>query len=81
MIDEIHGPKGITNGEVQVATRKGWVEWSEILDTWVTDDKRFSPTLKYLMKDWGLHYNWAQVIAVYYVRKHALAGDLSHFDF
>ena len=81
MIDEIHGPRGITSGEVRVATRKDWHEWAGILDAWDTKDKRFSPTLRYLMKQCGLHYNWAQVIAVFYVRKHSSDGDLSHFDF
>ncbi len=81
MIDEIHGPRGLTDGEVRAATRKGWTEWVAILDAWAAEDKHFSPTLRYLMKQRGLNYNWAQVIAVYYVRKHSSDGDLSHFDF
>jgi hypothetical protein len=81
MMDEIHGPKGITDGEVWVATRKGWREWVKVLDGWKSENKDFSPTLRYLMKHCGLHYQWAQVIAVYYVRQRSPDGDLSHYDF
>jgi hypothetical protein len=81
MIDEIHGPRGITDGEVRLETRKGWRDWVEILNDWDTKDKRFSPTLRHLTINHGLNYHWAQIIAVYYVRKHSQTGDLSHSDF
>jgi len=77
MIEGIHGPRGITDGEVRRATRKGWWEWVEILDAWDTEDKRFSPTLRYLTKRCGLNYYWAQVITVYYVMKRSYNGDRS----
>ncbi len=71
MIGSLHGPKGITDGEVRRATRKGWQEWLEILDVWDTQDKSFRPTFSYLMKRWGLNYYWAQAIAAFYVMKRA----------
>lgn len=78
MIEGLHGPRGITDGEVRIATRKGWLEWLEILDTWDTGDRRFSPTLRYLTKHYGLNYYWAQAIAVFYVMKRSPAEDHSH---
>ena len=69
MIGGLHGPKGITDGEVRVATRKGWQEWLEILDAWDSEDKRFQPTLRYVTTLYGLNYYWAQAIAVFYVMK------------
>jgi len=78
MIQSIHGPRGISDGEVRVATRKGWVEWLESLDTWDTEDKGFTPTLRYLTKHYGLNYHWAQAIAVFYVMKRSYTENLSH---
>jgi hypothetical protein len=80
MIGSLHGPKGITDGEVRVATRKGLQEWLALLDTWNSDDKRFQPTLRYLMMFYGLNYYWAQVIAVFYVmnRSYADPNPLAH---
>ncbi len=78
MIGSLHGPRGISDGEVRVATRKGWLEWLEILDVWHTENKSYTPTLRYLTNHYGLSYYWAQAIAVYYVMKRSYTGDLSH---
>jgi hypothetical protein len=71
MIGSLHGPKGITDGEVRRATRKGWQEWLTILDAWDTPDKSFRPTLSYLMKRCGLNLYWGQAIAAFYVMQRA----------
>jgi hypothetical protein len=73
----IHGPQGITDGEVRVATRRGWLEWLEILDACDIQDKRFTPTLRYLTKHHGLNYSWAQAIAVFYMMKRSNTEDAS----
>jgi len=76
MIQGMHGPRGISDNEIQVATRKGWLEWLENLDAWDTEDKGFTPTLRYLTKHYGLNYYWAQAIAVFYVMKRSYTEDL-----
>jgi len=77
MIEGIHGPRGITDGEVRLSTRRGWLEWLAILDNWDSEDKRFSPTLRYLKAIHGLNLYWAQAIAAFYVMKRSYNEDFS----
>lgn len=78
MIGGIYGPRGLSDHEVQAATKKCWREWIEILDAWDSEDKSFGPMFKYLTKRYGLNRYWAQAIAVEYVMKRSYTGDYSY---
>jgi hypothetical protein len=57
----------ISNDEVWASTGKEWNEWRALLDRWVEHEKRFAATAAYLVREHGLSYIWAQVVALYYV--------------
>lgn len=67
MIGGITGQRGISDRVIRGATGRCWLDWLEIIDAWNGEKQSFKTIMKYVMKQYGLNYYWAQAVAVYYV--------------
>lgn len=77
MIGGIRGACGLSSDQVEIATKKSWREWIEILDAWKAEDKSFTPLCNCLMRRYKLNRYWAQAIAVEYIMRRSYTSDLS----